>query len=325
MGANLLLYAFFQFDVDKNILRIISTIICIVALFYKRKIRLEEVILLGISCYLVLINGDISVNMAVVIIIAVSMTATDMRMVFNIYNKMHIVMLIIVSGSLLFGIVQNTKWIIQGRIRNDFGFSHVNYVGLLFYSLISVYLISRKRINRYHMIFSLIASFIVFRFTNSRTGFYGTLILLFCIFIFDRIPGKYTKILSCIMVTALFLSPIIWKLPIINNRKVDYLLSGRVSLSLYYIKRNSVFRLLFGGTHVGEIDNSYLLILYNCGIIVYLILMAIVLYSCIKILEKTKIYEAAFIISTLSISLMESCLIRPEIPCMMLFWIIVFS
>ena len=320
LAINLLLYAFFKIDLSKNLLRALCALLCVVYLLLTRRIGKTEFILLLIAAYLIVINGDVSFNMAYMIILSVSLATCKRERVIDNYNKVHILVIIIVAISLFTGIVENDNWTYLGRTRNSFGFSHVNYVGLLMFSAGSLYLLSRKTIKWLDLVGCVVASYIVFRYSDSRTGFIGTLILICLLLCFRFISSEKIKILVTIIITLFFFSPLLWRLPQFNSVTVNQLLSNRPRLFSYYINKNSLINLIFGGSKAGEVDNGFLMLLFNCGFVIYLGIYAAVLRSAIIKTNNRRSVEVAFIIATLSVAVMESSIIRPELPCMVFFW-----
>ena len=325
LAINLLLYAFFKVDLNKNIIRAFCAFLCVLYLFLTKKIDKPGFILLVIAAYLIVINGNVSINMAFMIILSVPLATCQREELVDNYNKVHVFMLLVIVLSLATGVVKNVNWTYMGRTRNSLGFSHVNYAGLLLFSTVSMFLLSRKEIKWYAVVGSVIVSAVIFYYSDSRTGFVGTILFIVFLILFHVIPEKMLKYIAAIIITLFFLSPLIWKLPIMNNAIINRLFSTRPGLFLNYIQKNSMINLLFGGSRAGEIDNAFLMLVFNCGLPIYLGTFGAVLQSALNKIERKKRTEVAFIVAALSVGVMESSLIRPELPCMVFFWTTVIS
>lgn len=325
LALNLLLYAFFKVDINKNIIRAACAFVCLLVFIGRGKIKLFDLIALLVPAYLILINGDVSINVAFMLIMAIAMKSIEKDKILSTYNKVHILIFAVVVFALLSGLVSNESWTYLGRTRNSLGFIHVNYAGLLAFSLIAIYLMQKESINWKDYTISVGLSYLIYRYTDSRTGFYGTIILLLLIIGFQLMPKRFIKITSFVISIAAFASPIAWKQLYRFTFRMNTLLSLRPEIFSRYIDSNTFYNFIFGGSIAGEIDNAFLLMLYNCGTFIYVGIAFIVIKSIANKIESKEYVEVAFILSTLAIAMMESSLLRPEIPCMTFFWITVLA
>ena len=325
LTLNLLLYAFFKVEINKNIIRAACVFICLLVFISRGKVKVIDIIALSVPVYLIIINGDVSVNVAFMLIMAMSMKNIEKINILSTYNKVHALVFFVVVLALTSGFVANESWTYLGRTRNSLGFIHVNYAGILAFSMIAIYMMNKDSLSWKDFAVSFGFSFLIYKYTNSRTGFYGTIIMLLLIIAFSFLPKRIIKIISITITIITFASPIVWKQLYDYTYKMNTLLSLRPYIFSQYIDSNTVYNFIFGGSKAGEIDNAFLLLLFNCGIIIYVGITYIVVTSIINKIEQIEYVEVAFILSTLAVAMMESSLLRPEIPCMTFFWITILS
>lgn len=194
--------------------------------------------------------------------------------------------------------------------RYNLGFYHPNNPMMLLLSMIFLfYYIYDKIISKKIMsILFIVLSTIVFCLTISRTSY--LLIFLFCgeILIPDKYIEKLRGIFYIESVVIIFISCF---LPIFYiNKKLDFILSGRLELFRYYLKNNTIS--LLGNKEIVHsystypLDNVYLRVLFENGIIGISILIFII-WITLNVLFKYKNYKAIRILSIILIySLTES-------------------
>ena len=325
MSINFLFYAFFDKLQLVNPLRYFIIILLLIVYFVKRKFRIEYSLWIFWAIYLILINGTESINVAFLIIFAIAMNLVDERKIYKWITIANIFIVIIVAFSLILGIEENFNWTHMGRTRNTLGFEHPNYIGMIMFSIVSVWFLYLKKIKWRHIIFATIVCYILFRVSDSRTGFIGLLIFAFFCLILKAKNIKISKIIVGGIIIFYFLSPIMWSLPFINNEYFNDVLSSRPEIFYEYIVSNSFTNLLFGGTTLRVIDNFYLMLLYNCGIVTYAIVFVMTFICAMVLIGRRENIKTAFIVAILSLGLTESSLFRPEILCMPVYWMMIFS
>ena len=124
---------------------------------------------------------------------------------------------------------------------------------------------------------------------------------------------------------VMFVFPFIWGLPFLSNSALNRLLSIRPHYYYEYIKNNPLPFFLFGGSKAVEIDNTYLLLLYNCGIMGYAAIAAITVVALDSMVRGDRYREVCFCIAMLVYGQLEGTLVRPEILCVPVFWICIIK
>lgn len=324
LTMNNLIHSFGRMEISPNILRFVSALLCTGAFIMSRNKKKHEIFYLFIAIYLILVNGNISLNVAFVLVYAATMNALGRRQLLKTINYAQYLMIAVVLFSLLTGLVDNgISMRGDGTARRTYGFVHPNYFGVLVFSITSIFILSREKVKWYHVAIALLASYALFKNTNSRTSFYSTLIMFFLAGILPLLPKKVSKMAACAIVTFLFLSPFVWKIPFMNSIQMNLLLSTRPYLFSRYIDSHTWVNLLFGGSKVEPVDNSFIIALYNCGLFVYAAGYAMIIKATIRSAENNRWMEVAFIQALLIISFAESVLVKPEIPCTIYFWMLV--
>lgn len=322
LGINFLLYGFFPFATIKNVVRLLIMAVILFYIFTAHKeYSFREIFCVIISMYLLLLGGNMTLNISFIILTSICMT--DCKDVEKVCFICSAVLVTVVVFSLSTHIVEANVYVQGNRIRNTLGFYNVNAGSLFLFSTLILFLFSRKKISIVHIIISLSFSIILYRVTNSRTSLIG--LVLFCItYILTTKCNKFANIIMVLDFLCL-LSPILWLISKLNDLEFDKLLSGRLHSFLNYIQSNSTMSLLMGGSNVNEIDNFYLMLLYNVGLILYVLFGFITLYS-IRFYKNSNNYKSiSYISSILFIGLMESGALRCEIICMLVFWMLILK
>lgn len=318
--VNLLLYSFWRIDIHKNLLRIGAVALCGAVYLLRSKVRLFDGVCLLLAVYLIAVRGAASINLAFMVILAIALGWLDQRKLLKALHKAHVFLVIVVAASLALGLAHNETLQVASRTRNTLGFAQVNYAGLLSYSLFSVYLLSRQTVRCRNLLWTAAASLALFLLTDSRTGFMGVIVMMLAFGAFQMLRIRWSKRIAMTGLVFAFASPFLWQLPFLNSRLFNSLLSNRPVLFTEYIRANTAVNLIIGGSRVREIDSFYLLLLYNAGIVIYLLVGIIAAKAVMNMLDRGRKIEAAFAVSTLAVALFESSLLRPEIPCMCFFW-----
>lgn len=322
---NLLIYSFFKLEINRNFLRIFAIILVLMATFFDKKLTYKDMLFIAIGLFILVRNGSLAINILFIIILFIELSTINNERIILMLNILQACLLTVVILSLLFGIVNNVNWTYLGRTRNTFGFSHVNYTGLLCFSLSSLLLMGKIKNINITIALIFFVNYYIFKMTNSRTGFLGISIMIGLYLLFQIFNADVIKFIVVFCITFLFISPVIWESQVLNTSFFNSLLSQRPAIFFRYIQEMNIMDLLFGGAKGEEIDNFYLLLLYNTGIFIYLGCYLMVLKAAIVSVLKNKWMEVSFIISILIIGLMESSLLRPEIPCMVYFWNVAYK
>ena len=319
LGINYLLYSFFQFDFNRNILRIVAGAFFILSILLGKRISVREFCLIPVAAYMLIVNGSLSSNIAYFILAAIAIPYVA-DIVWKQLNMFQIVMTIVVILCLVLGIVNNRVTSIAGRTRNTLGFTNVNAAAIFFFSLLIIWLLKIKNISVKHLLITIAISFAVYRLTDSRTVFACTMIFSVCYLVLSRWNGRWTSILFGVCVTVFYLSPVLVIMARSAFPTLDIVLSSRLKWFSLYIANHSINTLLFGGSKIEGIDNFYLCLLYNGGIFFYIFTWYMNISALSKYILRRNPGYAAFIIAITAYGLMESGVIRCELLCMIMFW-----
>lgn len=329
LGLNYLIYCFFSDDQYKNALRIFLIPILAVAIFYRRKFSRTHLIILAASLYALAINGDMALNIAFILIISViSITLCGLEKEFvRILNRTQILLSIIVLIALLLGIVTPKSMTVGGRIRNDLGFMNINSAAVFFSSTILLYCMCTEKMVWHKAIFVLLLSVFLWRLTDSRTSFLGILLFFITLFILYllRKKKKIQRWYLTISAVVLLCSPLLWQSGVLNNFLFNQLLSLRPRLFSKYCQDSSIINLFIGGSKAGEIDNAWLMLLYNIGLPLYIAFGALTLRALRRLVDVGNCRSASFLIMMLAVGMMETLPLRCEILTAILFWYIVIK
>ncbi len=325
LGLNYLLFAFFEIENYKTTIRLVTMLLLVIIYFYKEKVAFHNIIILGISAYLVLIQGSLSINIAYLLIAGMCLSRIDEAKIYKYMHIVNIATLIITAASLFLGIRQTEIYEASGRYRESLGFYSVNVPGLLSYSVVSIILLSSKKINYVKFFAALALAIWVFTRTNSRTGFIGTVVLCALLPIFCVVPYYIKKTVLPVAATLLFASPFIWLLPRMQTHEMNLKFSFRPWHFKVYFEHLTKRNFLFGGTKLEDVDNFYLVFLGNAGAIVYIGVLIMLIFTILKLAKDNDNKKLAFIFSALAVATTESSLIRPEIMCMLAFWVVLFK
>lgn len=317
LTLDFLSWSFFKINNYNYIFRY-ATILLIVALFViNRNITLNEILVLVLFLLLFVQNSDVSINLAYLLLLSLSAKYVENDSIYKIVNIINIVIVLVVIFCLGIGLVNNV--VVYVRNRNTLGFVHVNYVGLLLYSIVSSYILWKKDINVIETSIILGLILFIYMITNSRTGCLGSLILLAMYYFCKYCKDEYKKVMVVIYSLLIFAFPLIIQLPIFSNSFINIWLSKRPEIFQSFINSCTLKQFLFGGID-RTVDCFYINTLYGCGIFVYLILCFLFMLAILNKLNNNKNVELAFILTTLLVGTLESSIMRPEILCILIFW-----
>ena len=323
LGFNFLLYSFFQVDFGKNILRIISGTILILCVIARRRFN-AEILLLVVAMYMIAVGGSLTQNI-VFILIAVLALDYDADYIWKRLSRYQIVGAGLVIICLVSGVVSNHVTSHLGRVRNTLGFVNVNAAALFFFSVIMLWLLEKEKVTWKTIIISIAATVLLYRITDTRTAVVALGVYLLGLIVLNRWNSKITCIGVCIFEGVLF-SISQFSLAVFQRFPVlDITFSYRLSVFNKYINQNDLKTLIFGGTQVNDVDNFYLCLLYNGGILFYIFIMIVTIYATHFYFQNKQIKNVAFIISVLALGIMESGVIRCEIMSMLMFWYLIFK
>lgn len=287
------------------------------------KLRKNEfykiLIFVGLISFSTIVIGE--VDLLIIVLVAISFLKSDSKQIIKNFLKASIICYIFVITFYLLGITKNIQFIrIEGNvIRNSLGFEHVNqtFLFLLPIQLCLYLLYSKKRAFVNSII--IIVSTILFIFTDCRTGYACTIIFI----IIYNIPFIINNNISNKIIKWLFIIFTLLSIFIANRygdngaNKINSLLSLRPYYLKEYIDQENLIN-ISGGNFKKSIplDNIYIFLLEEKGIIVYLIYVYIYIYSFNKFKNSTK-YKTVIIVF-LIYGLFEAYIILPGINFIMI-------
>lgn len=245
----------------------------------------------------------------------------------QILCKSSLALSIILIITILTGSVDYKMYMTGERIRWTLGDANVNGVALFFLSLLSPFLLKINTIKC-----KTVCSFVmllVYIFTDSRTSAFTYclyLIFYFMYCIFSKVKSLLIVINTFIFV-LLFLSPWYIEYLYVNYPGLDAVLSCRLAFFTEYLSMQDLVNYIFGGNYLmsaGPVDNTYLLILFSSGIIMYSIWASLAVYSSILLCKNSKYNELAYILALSVLGLFESSLLRAVFFFTLLYWVIIF-
>lgn len=283
-----------------------------------RKELIKITLLFIVGCFSTIVIDE--VNIIITILASIYFLKTDDKIITKYFllslSSWYILVIILYSLGILDS--NNLIRITQDEniIRNSLGFSHVNqtflyFLPILFSSYILYFDNNKKKFN----ILFLILSTILFIITNSRTGFFSVLIFILVINIntIKKRRKSRCEIISFIYLLLTILSIYFVKEYGSNGSNyINSLLSLRPYYLYYYLNNNSLISLV-GGAFITNIpmDNVYIYLLLEKGIIIYLFYLFIYYFYFSKCDYDNKIMN--IIIVSLIYGLFESYIVLPSI------------
>lgn len=327
LECNFLLYSFFEYVYLKNIVRL--SIFFVLGLMlavqlYKKTFKWSSIPLFGISFFLLVIHSSLALNLLFILLLVLAFHTVEERYFYKTAFLISALLTVVVLVCLLVG--WQTPWVYTDpdtlRTRNTLGFTNVNSASIFFFSLMISSLFAPKRVTFWHLGAVTVGSVILFIITDSRTPLLGMLLLLFIYLLLPRIPQKWS--LGCFYtgVILLFATAFLWALPFVNTPIINSLLSERPRHFIGYIQQQNVWSFFIGGSNTPEIDNLYLILLYNVGIFLYGFICWILLKAGRQLIKSGRYLEISFVTSMLICGIFEATLLRPELICAPLFWVI---
>ena len=326
LSLNYIIYAFWGITEAKLVLRLLVAAALVADAAYqilKKQAGKSLLFVLAVVAVLGLQQGVISFNAALLVLLAAVLRTKRLSGIYAASYIISMLLLVLVLVCLVFGFVENSPYVVGDRYRMPFGFYNVNAAALFAFSGIITYVLSRKSFRIKEWALALLLTTFVYLTTDSRTAFLSMMVFLAAWLVLPKLPKKHCRILVLALVAIMFLTPAFWSLKVVNDGWVNQILSLRPAFYAQFIQENSIWNLLIGGSQAGEIDNYYLLQLFNCGIFLYVAGELVVLTAIDMLLKKGKYLEIGFCLSMLLYGQFEAVLIRPEIVCVPVFWVII--
>ena len=219
--------------------------------------------------------------------------------------------------------------IFDDRVRYDYGMGNPNTFALFVYSFfINLYLYMGKD-NKLNLLLIALIAWKVSSYTGSRTFLISVVVLLFfrCLSgLCERWPRLFRLGL---IVAPLFIYCFIFyfALNYASYPAVNILFSGRLDLYNRLLTSVSSTSYLFGTSLINEItiDSSYLHILFEGGILSFLIFILLYINLVVKVNSKELSIIFPLLMSLLMFSLTESVLAFVLIYGNMILWVLMYS
>ena len=329
-GVNYILYNALGIEQYKTVLRVLGVFFVLAkwVMSRKTKVTIMQAVLLVASLVAFLINGVESMNLIVLVIIGI-VIGTDDKAATKIYI-VNVILLLLVALLFLVGFMNNNVWYggteVVRKTRWTLGFRNPNHATAFFTSFFCLYLLTRMKLSKWHIIVALSLEVIVYYLTDSRTWFISFLVFSLVLFIMlytDRFRNAIQNI--CIIgVDFLFIIHLFLQFIIKYLMNFDTLLSFRISRFQSELSGFGLKEFLFGGGRV-SVDSVYINLLYGYGFFVYIIVW-IAVHTAMKNLKEGSNYKTiAFITAMFIAGTMESSTIRPEFMSSIIVWNILMN
>ncbi len=271
-------------------------IVCFI--FNMRKNFIKDYIFIGICILISYISMKVSESNSILLIILFLIGMKELKfdkiLKFDFFLKIAFIVCVILLYE--FGLTENYYMHrADGTVRSSMGFAHPNIFGTYIFLLCCEYVyINYKNMKLYNYIIILLFSLLINYFCDSRTAQIGIVALLILVYLYNK--GLVDKILKIKIIASIIkyqfviltiISYLLGILYINENRstiQINNMVSNRIKMIATFIEEYDLN--LFGndlellGTKAASeerriakvLDNSYIKIILQYGILVYLIL-----------------------------------------------------
>lgn len=245
---------------------------CWISSEYIFKINKKQIIIAIVALITILFGQNAAYRVVWIMLFLFCVFHTDYLSFLKALCIAGLIVTIIFIVSLLSGVIGYNTIIVGDRIRYTVGSANANGISLFVFAILSPFLL------KYNTLICKIACtvvmFCVYIFTDSRA-----VILAYCLYlIFYIMLNLTTNKLSVkcyiALISLLFLCPWYIQTAFVRYPFLDVLLSRRLYLFSEYISDQQTINYIIGGSYPSNgmaIDNSYILVLFSSGIIVYAI------------------------------------------------------
>ncbi len=328
LGMNYLLFSFFRIAGLQNYVRIgiaaIMSLHCLLR-FLAKDLERKDFVLLICAAVMLVTNGAITFNLTFLLVLIIVLRSVSREDLLGYATTVSTILLMVVLVSLTFGIVNNSLYSVGDRHRITMGFANVNGTSVFAFSVILVFFLAVKKVQGTFFWVGIASVMVVYILTNSRTMLLAAVALFAAWLLLKKLPNRTARMVVLIAVIVMFVFPLIWGLPFMNNSILNQFLSLRPQYYYEYIHENPMAFLLFGGSKVVEIDNTYLLLLYNCGFVGYAGIAAITMVALDGMVRGDRYQEVCVCFALLVYGQLEGTLVRPEILCVPVFLLCIIN
>ena len=281
-----------------------------------KKELLKIIILFIVASFSTIFVGE--VNLLIAILAATYFLKTDENKIVRYFFITLTSWYILIVFLYLIGILDNNSLIRVSQneiiMRNSLGFSHVNQTFLYLLPIIfsSYILYFDKHRKKYSIVIFFIAT-ILYLITNCRTGYFSVIVFLILINLKVKKRNHNVNLTSLIFLLFTICSIFITKKYGANgSNTINHILSLRPYYLFYYLNNFSLVTIK-GGNFISTIpmDNVYIYLLLEKGIIIYLFYLLVIHYYFSKC-EYDKHIEN-IIYASLLYGLFEAYIILPSI------------
>lgn len=331
LGMNYIMYNALGIEQFKTSLRIIGIALLLTkwVISGKTRITMMQGMLLFLSVIALILNGFESIKLLTLVVIGISMGEDETGA--KIAYQVNVLLFYAVIVLLATGIMHNRVWYggneIIRKTRWTLGFGNPNHATAFFTSFFCLYVMTRNKLTKWHLLILLVVEVGIFYFTNSRTWFIAYVFfsaILFIMLYTDRIQNILQTL--CIIIIDVFFAIHLFLQYILGFlMRFDVLFSFRISRFQTELSRFGLREYLLGGGIV-SVDSMYISLLYDYGLLAYIIVWVCV-HITMKNLRNDNNYKMlAFVAAMLTAGLMESSTIRPEFMSSIILWnVIVFN
>jgi len=329
LGLNYLLYSFFDLGGVRNLVRAAAAGLMLLLLLLRLadgKIRRRQVLMLFLAAWQILAGGTNGLNIAFLLILTAGVAGYRECRITTVAFRILAVLTVLVAGSLLLGIEKDTAYTVGTRTRHMLGFINVNSASMFLFALLSVYLLHRgSKAGWMDLTAVMLIEIIVYTLTDSRTPLLGLILMVLLYLLLPKLPVKTVGVCCRVCIALLFLTSYLWVLPVVNSDLFNKLLSLRPMYCDEYFRSQNALTFLLGGSRVKELDNGYLLLLFNTGVIVYTAIYFVVQKAVENMLRGDEHMKVAFVVTMLACSVMEGSALRPELLCAPVLWVLILE
>lgn len=302
-----------------KLISVIFIFICLLNIVFRTKLTLKSIILISIY-FIVFIVVSVHLNyfyFTEILIIVVAFKDIEFRDVVKyIFYAQFLSFFSIYILSIL-GILETNQIIRNNIMRNSLGFWHPNTAMVMYASLFVNYLyVFKDKLNKIYVILLFLFSIYLYKIMDSRTNFLLICSILLFYILFTICSKEVKKIISYI---SLSLAPIFFIVSYFLSLNYNYsrvaqfldnIVTGRISLGNIFLNLYGVKfwgqKILYASNNSKEsdsvgfnfmvLDNSYLKILLNFGIIFTVLLFVYFLIGVIILIRIKKDYHIALLV-----------------------------
>lgn len=329
LGLNHLLYSFFDLGGIRNLVRAGAAgvmLLLLVLRLAEGSIRRRQVVMLLLAAWQILSGGTNGLNIAFLLILTVAVAGYRDCDISRVVFRVMVVLTAVMLGSLLLGIEENEIYTVGTRTRHKLGFVNVNSASMFLFTLLSAYLLHRdQKTKPVELAVVMGIEILLYVFTDSRTPLLGLAMMIAMYLLLPKLPERVVRQGFRIIIAMLFLTSYLWTLPVVNSEFGNILLSRRPLYCDEYFRNQSAWTFLFGGTRIPELDNGYLLLMFNVGVMVYTAVYFLIQSAAEHLLSRKQYMKLAFVITMLCCSVLEGSALRPELLCAPILWVIILQ